>query len=149
MTGCRSRTLARVVAVFAFTSVLAGCTSTESQRRFHILQHDPLLACHIAGVTPWINLDRIENSDGLGTNDQIVVERDLHLTGSASLAAAELSTCARKAGWSITVPSFDRQSFWGQKRFDGRWNASIQVFVGPDVFEGQPAIEMIIETGRV
>ena len=149
MTGCRSRTLARVVAVFAFTSVLAACTSEESQRRFHILQHDPLLACHIAGVTPWINLDRIENSDGLATNDQIVVERDLHLTGSASLAAAELSTCARKAGWSITVPSFDRQSFWGQKRFDGRWNASIQVFVGPDVFEGQPAVEMIIETDRV
>lgn len=160
MTGCRSRrrrvlsvaslaTLARAVAILSFISVLAGCTSDESQRRFHVLQHDPFLACHVAGVTPWINLDRIENSDGLGTNDQIVVERDLHLTGSASLAAAELITCARKAGWSITVPSFDRQSFWGQKRFDGRWNASIQVFVGPDVFKDQPAVEMIIETDRV
>ena len=149
MTGCRSRTLARIVAVFAFTAVLAGCTSAESQRRFHILQHDPVLACHIAGVTPWLNLDQIENSDGLGTNDQIEISRVLHLTGSASVVAAELITCARKAGWSVTVPSFDSQSFWGQKRFDGRWNASIQVFVGPDVFKGQPAVEMNIDTDRV
>lgn len=160
MTGCRSRVrrvrcgaslaaLAGVAAIFSCLSVLAGCTSQESQRRFHVLQHDPVLACHVAGVTPWVDLDRIENSGGLGTNDQIVVERDLHLTGSASLAAAELIRCARKAGWSVTVPGFDRQSFWGQKRFDGRWSASIQVFAGPDVFKGQPAVEMIIETARV
>ncbi|MBO0822292.1 MAG: hypothetical protein J2P27_00350 [Actinobacteria bacterium] len=147
MTGFRSRTLIRVIAVFAVTSVLAGCTSEESQRRFHVLQRDPFLDCHVAGVTPWINLDRIDNS--YDSANQIWVERDLHLIGSASLAFAELTRCARKAGWSITVPSYNPQSFEGHKRFEGRWTAIIQVFVGPDVFKGQPAVEMIIETSKV
>ena len=111
-------------------AILAGCAAErENVRRLHVLQGDQVLGCHVDGVTPWKVADMAGTTNGVGFGgiSPTLVVRRLRLTGDASRVAAELSTCAANAGWSVHPSCTTIVGFSARKRFDDRWDALLNV----------------------
>jgi hypothetical protein len=141
-----------IAAPLAFTMMLAGCGSErENHRRLHVLQRDPVLACHVEGVQPWKALDTAGTTQGVGFGgiSPTLVVRNLWLTGDAGRVTAELSTCAAKAGWSVHPSTTEIVGLSAWKRFDDRWDANLDVYVGVNPFEHRPEVQINIETDPV
>ena len=123
----------------------------ENRRRLHVLHQDQFLRCRVDGAEPWTVLDTAGTTHGIGfggTSPTLVL-RDLRLTGSIDQVTAQLSACAAHAGWSVHPLTTGIAGFWARKRFEDRWNATLNVYVGDHVFRQQPAVQIRIETEPV
>jgi hypothetical protein len=141
-----------IAAALVIAALLSACGSDqENDRRLNVLQHDQFLRCRVDGAKPWTVLDTAGTTHGIGfggTSPTLVL-RDLRLTGNIDQVTAQLSTCAAQAGWSVHPFTTGIAGFWARKRFEDRWNATLNVYVGDHVFRQQPAVEIRIETDPV
>jgi hypothetical protein len=140
-----------IVAALVIAALLAACGSDqENDRRLHVLQADQFLRCRVDGAKRWKALDTAGTTHGIGfggTSPTLVI-RDLRLTGNVGRVTAQLSTCAAQAGWSVHPLTTGIAGFWARKRFEDRWNATLNVYVGNPALQ-PPAVEIRIETDPV
>jgi hypothetical protein len=141
-----------IATALAIAVFLSACGSDqENDRSLNILQHDQFLRCRVHGVKPWTVLDTAGTTHGIGfggTSPTLVL-RDLRLTGNVDRVTAQLSACGAQAGWPVHPFTTGIAGFWARKRFEDRWNATLNGYVGDHVFKQQPAVEIRIEADPV
>lgn len=141
-----------IAAALVIVALLSACGSDqENDRRLSVLQHDQFLRCRVDGAEPWTVLDTAGTTHGIGfggTSPTLVL-RDLRLTGNIDRVTAQLSACAAQAGWPVHPFTTGIAGFWARKRFENRWNAILNVYVGDHIFGQRPAVEVRIETDPV
>lgn len=144
-------------------SVIPGSSAgPEDLRRLRILQHDAFLRCRVDGMQPrQASPGSWTDSDGGAYRDlsgyyRAAITRKLRLTGNDRQVNARLSECAAQAGWR-TKKYYSEVGFRGRKRFEGRWNATLDVAVErhPEIDEvegemvyGKPRVMIQMETRR-
>jgi hypothetical protein len=55
----------------------------------------------------------------------------------------------RDTGWSVHASATEIVGFSVRKRFDDRWDANLDVYVGVNPFEHRPEVQINIETDPV